>query len=179
MKIYVNCLILCVKHDILIIRIEKSKTADIVSGQEETRENPKNRVKKGTAKQNLAQKGKSLPENIVTEKSSDTLHRFEGAIRAFSFGNNCGNSSGEKSNVCDSVQISFGIDAMYPEAFLTGRFKAGVIAFRLGTKRINFLERNTFTVNGKSVIIRNSNIFRAVASLFVIIPVFMIAGTTA
>ena len=114
----------------------------------------KNSVKKGTAKLTLSENGKSLPENIVTEKSGDTLHRFEGAIRAFSFGNNCGNSGGKKCNMCDSVQISCGIDAMYPEAFLTGRFKAGVIAFRLGTKRINFLERNAFTVNGKSVIVR-------------------------
>lgn len=57
---------------------------------------------------------------MEVEKSSDTLDRFEGAIRAFRFGNSCGNSSGEKSNMCDSVQISCGIDAMYPDLYSSG-----------------------------------------------------------
>lgn len=39
-------------------------------------------------------------------------------------------------------------------------------------------ERNTLTVNGKSVIIGNGNIFCAASMFFTIVPVFMIAGAT-
>ena len=76
-------------------------------------------VKKGIAKLALAKNGKSLLKNIGTEKSSYTLNRFKGAVRAFGFRDNCGNSSGEKSNVCDGVQIFCGIDTVDPEALLT------------------------------------------------------------
>lgn len=75
--------------------------------------------KKGTAKLTSASNGKSLLKNIGTEKSSYMLNRFKGAVRAFGFRDNCGNSSGKKSNVCDSVQISCGIETVYPETLLT------------------------------------------------------------
>ena len=40
-------------------------------------------------------------------------------------------------------------------------------------------ERNTVTVNGKSIIIGNGNVFCAASMFFTIVPVFMIAGATA
>ena len=40
-------------------------------------------------------------------------------------------------------------------------------------------ERNTLTVNGKSVIIGNGNVFCAAFVFLAIVPVLMITGTTA
>ncbi len=70
-----------------------------------------------------ARNGKSLMKNIEAEKSGNAFNGFEGAIGAFRFSDNCGNSSSKKSNVSDRIHILSSIETVYSKAFLTCRFE--------------------------------------------------------
>lgn len=68
---------------------------------------------------------------------------------------------------------------MHPKTFLTGLLETRVVTLSLCSECINLLERNTFTVNGKLVIIGKRDIFSTTASFFAIVPILVIAWTTA
>ena len=78
--------------------------------------------------------------------------------------------------MCNGIKILCCFEAVYPQTFLTCLLESGVVTFGFGSERIDFLDRNALTVNGKSVIIRECNIFCAAPMLLAVIPVFMIAG---
>ena len=66
---------------------------------------------------------------------------------------------------------------MYPKSFLTCLFETCVVTLGFSSERVDFLERNTFTFNGKSVIIRKSNIFGTATIFLSIVPTLVIART--
>ena len=79
--------------------------------------------------------------------------------------------------MCNGVEIPCGIKSANPKPFLTGAFKAGIVAFGFGSESVDFLERDTITINGKPVIIGQSNIFCAASVFLTIVPLFMITRT--
>lgn len=56
----------------------------------------------------------------------------------------------------DRIEILSGVKAANPKTFLTGRFETGIVSFGFGAHSVDFLERNTFAVNGKTVIVRQT-----------------------
>ena len=78
----------------------------------------------------------------------------------------------------NGIEICNSIFTVNPKPFLTGLFETGIVSFGFGSERINFLKRDTVTVNGKSVIIGNGNVFFTAFMFFTVVPVFMITGTT-
>lgn len=88
-------------------------------------------------------------------------------------------SNGKQSNMSNGIEIFYSIFTVNPKPFLTGLFETSIVSFGFGSERINFLKRDTVTVNGKSVIIGNGNVFCAAFVFLAIVPVFMITGTTA
>ena len=88
-------------------------------------------------------------------------------------------SNGKQSNMSNGIEIFCSIFAVNPKPLLTGLFETCIVSFSFGSERINFLKRNTLTVNGKSVIIGNGNVFCTASMFFTIVPVFMITGTIA
>ena len=87
-------------------------------------------------------------------------------------------SNGKQSNMSNGIEICNSIFTVNPKPFLTGLFETSIVSSGFGSERINFLKRNTLTVNGKSVIIGNGNVFCATSMFFTVVPVFMIAWTT-
>ena len=79
--------------------------------------------------------------------------------------------------MCDSIKILCCIKAVNPQSFLPRLLESRVVSFSFGSQGVNLLEGNTLTINGKSVIIRERNIFCAAPMLLAVVPVFMIAGT--
>jgi hypothetical protein len=77
------------------------------------------------------------------------------------------------------IKVLCSIKAMHPKTFLTSLLETRVVTLSLCSECINLLERNTFTVNGKSVIIGKRDIFSTTASFFAIVPILVIAWTTA
>ena len=59
----------------------------------------------------------------------------------------------------NSIKIRGGVSVSNPQAFLTGRLKAGVVTLTLGTESVNRLKFSSFTVYGKPVIIGDCDIF--------------------
>lgn len=57
------------------------------------------RHEKRHSKADFSSKRQKSVENMVAEKLGYTLNIFEEAIRTFGFRDNCGNSSGKKSNM--------------------------------------------------------------------------------
>lgn len=88
-------------------------------------------------------------------------------------------SNGKQSNMSNGIEICNSIFTVNPKPFLTGLIETSIVSSGFGSKRINFLKRDTVTVNGKSVIIGNGNVFCAAFVFLAIVPVFMITGTTA
>ena len=76
----------------------------------------------------------------------------------------------------NGIEIFCSIFTVNPKPFLTGLLETSIVSFGFGSERINFLKRNTLTVNGKSVIIGNGNVFCAASMFFTVVPVFMTAG---
>lgn len=87
-------------------------------------------------------------------------------------------SNGKQSNMSNGIEIFCSIFTVNPKPLLTGLFETSIVSFSFGSKRINFLKRDTVTVNGKSVIIGNGNVFFTAFMFFTVVPVFMITGTT-
>ena len=68
---------------------------------------------------------------------------------------------------------------MNPKSFLTGILEAGVIAFAFGTKGIGTLEGGTGSVDGETVVVRDSDVFGTAAVFSAVVPVPVIAGALA
>lgn len=94
------------------------------------------------------------------------------------FSDESGISNGKQSNMSNGIEIFCSIFTVNPKPLLTGLLETSIVSFNFGSERINFLKRNTLTVNGKSIIIGNGNVFCAAFVLLAIVPVFMITGTT-
>lgn len=90
-----------------------------------------------------------------------------GAVR---FSDNCSRGNSQQCNVCNGVQILCSIKAANPQPFLPCLFETWIVTLSFGTRRINLLEGNTFTVNGKPVIIGECDILCAAPMLFAVIP---------
>ena len=79
--------------------------------------------------------------------------------------------------MCNGIKILCCVEAMYPQTFLTCLLKSWVVTFGFGSECVNLLERNTLTINEKSVIIRECNIFCVAPVFSAIVPVLVIAWT--
>ena len=112
-------------------------------------------------------------------KLSNAFDRFQAPERVFRFSDNCGKSDSKQSNVSNSIKILSSIQRMNPKSFLTCLLESWIVTLNFSSQWIYFLERNTFTVNWQSVIVRQSDIFGATLCFLSVIPIFVIAGTSA
>ena len=64
-----------------------------------------------------------------------------------------------------------------PKAFLTSSFKTGIVAFAFGAEFVDRFEVTGFTVNRKSVVIRDSDIFSTAGNFLIVVPFRVIDGT--
>ena len=84
---------------------------------------------------------------------------------------NCqGRDMSQRIEVCRAVSVA------HPQPFLTCGFETGIVTLTLCTQGVCSLETEAATVNGKSVVIGNSFIFRAAPVFLPVIPVLVIAG---
>ena len=135
-------------------------------------------VKTSTAKQTSGKNTQSRKQ-YESDWLGDTLHRFQAAIRAFRFRNGSSDCNGEQGNMCNAVEILCCLHAVHPEPFLTGILETGIITLDFSPHGINLFECDTFSVDGKSVVVRQGHIFRTAAVFLAVVPILVIAGTNA
>ena len=109
---------------------------------------------------------------------SNTLNRFKAAIKAFRLSDDSSKSNSKQSNMSNRIQILNDVKTVYPHTLLPCLLETCIVTFDFCSQCVNFLKRNTVTVNGKFVIIGKSNIFGASSIFLAIIPAFVIAWTT-
>ena len=68
---------------------------------------------------------------------------------------------------------------MNPKSCLAGVLEAGVIAFAFGTKGVGAFEGGAGSVDGETVVVRDSDVFGTAAVLSAVVPVPVIAGALA
>ena len=95
------------------------------------------------------------------------------------FEGNGGKGDGQGGDVRDSVDVFSASAVVNPKPGLAGILEARVIAFTFGAEGVDALEGSAGSVDGKSVIVRDSDIFGAAAVLSAVVPVPVIAGTLA
>ena len=132
---------------------------------------------KGIIKQTFVSKDKSLSQNMKWIRLSNTLNRFKAAIKAFRLSDDSSKSNSKQSNMSNKIQILNGVKTMYSHTLLSCLLETCIVTFDFCSQCVNFLKRNTVTVNGKFVIIGKSNIFGASSIFLAIIPAFVIAQT--
>ena len=71
----------------------------------------------------------------------------------------------------NGVEIGNTVAVMNPKALLTGVLKAGVVTLAFGPESVSSLKGKTGAVNGKTVVIGNSDILGAAAVFLAIVPV--------
>ena len=81
--------------------------------------------------------------------------------------------------MCNCVQVSSTGTIANPETFPTGSLKAGIISLTLRSQRVDPLEIQAITVDGKAVIVRNGKVLCTTTVFLTIIPVLVIARTFA
>lgn len=77
----------------------------------------------------------------------------------------------------NGVEIGNTVAVMNPKALLTGVLKAGVVTLTFGPESVSSLKGKTGAVNGKTVVIGNSDILGAAAVFLAIVPVLVVTGT--
>ena len=76
----------------------------------------------------------------------------------------------------NGVEIGNTVAVMNPKALLTGVLKAGVVTLTFGPESVSSLKGKTGAVNGKTVVIGNSDILGAAAVFLAIVPVLVVTG---
>lgn len=74
----------------------------------------------------------------------------------------------------ERIQIGGTVGISDPKPFLSGRLKAGVVAFTFGTQGISPLELEAFSVNRQPVVGWQSEILGTAPAAFAIVPVFVV-----
>ena len=77
----------------------------------------------------------------------------------------------------ERIKILSGEEITHPKTLLPSRLETGIVTFALGTEFVNIFKEFGRTVNGKSVIIWNSNGLGATVTFRVDIPFRVINGT--
>lgn len=111
----------------------------------------------------------------MKKRSCGKFSGFERANRGLSFEYGSRECDRKQCSVSNGIQILCSIKFVNPKTFLIGAFKTEIVTLGFGSERVNFLKRNTVTINGKAIVIRKSNVFGAV--LFTIEPILVIART--
>ena len=92
---------------------------------------------------------------------------------------NGGQRNSQGRDVGQRIEVRRACAVAHPQPFLTCGFEAGIVTLALCTQGVCSLETEAATVNGKSVVIGNSFIFRAAPVFLPVIPVLVVAGTFA
>ena len=94
-------------------------------------------------------------------------------------GKHSGIRDGESRDVCDGVQIGSAVAVTNPKTLLAGTLKAGIIPLAFRAERVNALETQAISINGKTVIIGDGLVLCTAAVFLAVVPVFVAAGTFA
>ena len=87
---------------------------------------------------------------------------------------NGGQRNSQSRDMSQCVEVRRACAIAHPQPFLTCGFEAGIVTLALCTQGVCSLETEVATVNGKSVVIGNSFIFRAAPVFLPVIPVFVV-----
>ena len=92
-------------------------------------------------------------------------------------GKHSGIRDGESRDVCDGVQIGSAVAVTNPKTLLAGTLKAGIIPLAFRAERVNALETQAISINGKTVIIGDGLVLCTAAVFLAVVPAFMVTGT--
>ena len=134
------------------------------------------RAKAATSTTNSGAAGEAAPKQAKVVKLTSPPHGFRRAVGVMGACHDGSVGNRERGNVGDGVEIGSAYGVAYPEALLTGGLETRIVAFTFGTQGVNALEAETFTVNGKPIIVWNSFVFGTAAVLLSVVPVSVVAG---
>ena len=75
----------------------------------------------------------------------------------------------------NAVEVLCCVHAVNPETFLAGILETGIITLDFSPHGINLFECDAFSVDGKSVVVRQGHIFGAATVFLAVVPIFVIA----
>ena len=134
------------------------------------------RAKAATSTTNPGAAGEAAPKQAKVVKLTSPPHGFHRAVGVTGACHNGSVGNRERGNAGDGVEIGSAYGVAYPETLLTGGLKTRIVTFTFGTQGVNALEAETFTVNGKAVVVRYGFIFGAPAVFLSVVPVSVVAG---
>ena len=134
------------------------------------------RAKAATSTTNSGAAGEAAPKQAKVVKLTSPPQGFRRAVGVTGACHDGSVGNRERGNAGDGVEIGSAYGVAYPEALLTGGLKTRIVAFTFGTQGVNALEAETFTVNGKPIIVWNSFVFGTAAVLLSVVPVSVVAG---
>ncbi len=152
--------------------------------EQNARQNLKDIIKRGEAMlfkskgcSEASHKAEAPKRRNMKKRSCGAFSGFERANRGLSFEYSSRECDRKQCSVSNGIQILCSIKFVNPKTFLIGAFKTEIVVLGFGSERVNFLKRNTVTINGMAIVIRKSNVFGAAAVLFTIEPTLVIART--
>ena len=74
------------------------------------------------------------------------------------------------------IEIGSACAISYPQSLLTCGLEAGIVAFAFGAQRVDALELQAVTVNGKAVGVRDRFVLGTASVLLAVVPVWVVTG---